>query len=87
VILSSLGIAIDPVSNRNYATFRLRVNGVPFFPFQNITSQVGDLTNPTSFEQPLGDSVNVDIVGEMAAGAVGNTEMAATLQLTLEPVE
>lgn len=88
VFLSRLGIAIDPVSNRNFATFRLRVNGTPIYPFQNITSQVGDISNPTTFDDiPLGDSVSVDVFGEMAAGAVGNTEMAATFHLKLKPVE
>ena len=88
VFLTRLGIAIDPVSNRNFATFRLRVNGTAIYPFQNITSQVGDISNPTNFDAvPLGDSVSVDVFGEMGAGAVGNTEMAATFHLRLEPTE
>ena len=89
VFLKRMGIAIDPVSNKAAATFRLLVNGSPFFPFNNITSQVGDLTNPTPFEPPvkLGEHCTVQIVGEMSAAAVGNTEMAGTLQLLLVPVE
>lgn len=89
VFLKRLGIAIDPVSNKAAATFRLLVNGSPFYPFNNITSQVGDLTNPTPFEPAvkLGEHCTVEVSGEMSSAAVGNTEMAGTIQLLLVPVE
>jgi len=85
VFLTRLGISIDPTSNRHFTTFRLRVNGVPHPDFANMTSQVGDITNPTEFDIELGSDCAVDVFGEMGAGATGNTDMAATFHLRLEP--
>lgn len=87
VYLVSLGTAIDPISNGTFATVRLLVNGQPFFPFNNMKSQIGELTQPKTFSPPvkLGHSVQVEVRGEMGAGAVGNTVMAAGFDLLVVP--
>lgn len=85
VYLSAIGTGIDPVSNKDYATVRLRVNGQRFHPFGAMTSQIGSTTLPQRLSPPvyLGRGVKVDLYGEMAAGATGNTSMAGTLELLL----
>ncbi len=85
VYLSAIGTGIDPVSNKDYATVRLRVNGQQKHPFGAMTSQIGSTTLPQRFNPPifLGRGVKVDLYGEMAAGATGNTAMAGTLELLL----
>lgn len=86
VYLSGLGIAIDPTSNGDFATMRLRVNGTPFYPFDNMTSQVATTTEPRAFNPPiyLGREVAVDILGVMG-GAPSNTKMVAGFDLLLVP--
>ncbi|MDO8356967.1 MAG: hypothetical protein Q7U76_11310 [Nitrospirota bacterium] len=85
VYLRKLGTGIDPTSNAAYATQQLLVNGVPHSEFGNITSQLGSISQPETFELPyyLGRSVSVAMKGVMAAGASGNTEMAAMFELIL----
>lgn len=38
------GNQIDVNTNQNFATFRIRINGSPLPPFDNLTSQFGQLT-------------------------------------------
>lgn len=85
VYLKKLGTGIDPTSNAAYATQRLLVNGLPHSEFGNITSQLGSISQPEAFDLPyyLGRSCAVAVKGEMAAGASGNTEMAAMFELIL----
>lgn len=85
VYLKKLGTGIDPTSNAAYATQRLLVNGMPHAEFGNITSQLGSISQPEVFDLPyyLGRSCSVSVKGEMAAGATGNTEMAAMFELIL----
>lgn len=86
VLLSKLGIGIDPISNKDFVTVRLRVNGSPFFPFHNMTSQTAPATEPKEENPPifLGHSVAVDVYAEVASGATGNTTIAAQLNLLAE---
>lgn len=83
VYLKSLVTVLDPVSNANFATMRLRVNGLPFFPFGNLTSAQSSGNIPKQYDPPifLGTDVEVDVFGEMGAGAVGNTLMVAGFDL------
>jgi hypothetical protein len=85
VYLKKLGTSIDPISNAAFATQRLLVNGIPHSEFGAITSQLGSISDPEVFDLPyyLGRSVAVAMRGEMAAGATGNTEMAAIFELIL----
>lgn len=85
VYLKKLGTSIDPTSNAAYATQRLLVNGTPHSEFGAITSQLGSISQPEEFALPfyLGRSCSVAMKGEMAAGATGNTEMAAMFELIL----
>lgn len=85
VYLKKLGTGIDPTSNAAYATQRLLVNGMPHPEFGTITSQLGSISQPETFDLPyfLGRSCSVAMKGEMAAGATGNTEMAAMFELIL----
>jgi len=85
VYLDALGTAIDPVSNANFATIRLRVNGVPFYPLEAVTSQIGTPSQFQKLPSPLylGKGVSVEIFGEMDAGATGNTSMIAGFSLIL----
>jgi hypothetical protein len=89
VYLKKLGTGIDPTSNSDYATQQLLVNGVPYSgsDFGNITSQLGSISQPEIFDLPfyLGRSVSVAMKGIMAAGASGNTKMAAIFELILMP--
>ena len=87
VYLRNLTTIIDPSTNAAFATMRLRVNGLPFFPFQNLTSQQSAGSIPKQFDPPiyLGDDVEVDVFGEMAAGATGNTLMVAGFDLEVVP--
>lgn len=86
VYLAALGTGVDPVSNKDYATVRLLVNGNQCYPFGGMTSQVGSTTLPQRYNPPilLGRGVKVSLYGEMAAGATGNTAMAGTLELLLK---
>ena len=87
VYLKSLVTVIDPSTNANFATMRLRVNGNPFFPFGNLTSQQSAGAIPKQYDPPmlLGTDCEVDIFGEMAAGAIGNTLMVAGFDLVVVP--
>lgn len=87
VYLRSLTTIIDPSTNAAFATMRLRVNGQPFFPFSNLTSQQSAGSIPKQYDPPiyLGDDVEVDVFGEMGAGAVGNTLMVAGFDLEVVP--
>lgn len=87
VYLQSLVTVIDPSTNANFATMRLRVNGSPFFPFGNLTSQQSAGAIPKQYDPPmlLGTDCEVDVFGEMAAGAVGNTLMVAGFDLVVVP--
>lgn len=87
VYLQSIVTLIDPTTNANFATMRLRVNGQPFFPLGNLTSQQSAGTTPKYYNPPLflGVDIEVDILGEMAAGAVGNTNMLAGFDLLVVP--
>lgn len=87
VYLRSLTTVIDPVTNSAFATMRLRVNGNPFFPFNNMISQQSAGTIPKQFDPPipLGTDCEVDVLGEMASGAVGNTTMVAGFDLEVIP--
>ncbi len=87
VYLRSLVTVIDPVTNANFATVRLRVNGVPFFPFANLTSQQSAGAIPKQFDPPvlLGTDCEVDVFGEIGAGATGNTLMVAGFDLLVVP--
>ena len=85
VYLLSIGTAIDPISNANFVTMFLRVNGIPFYPFDNLGSQIG---TPTLFQQLsepvlLGHGCAVDVFGAMGSGATGNTKMVAGFILAL----
>lgn len=86
VFLVAIGTGIDPVSNADFATFRLLVNGTRFRPFDNLTSQIGSTTLPQRFNPPLplGRGVKVTLQGEMGAGAAGNTDMFGTFELLLK---
>jgi hypothetical protein len=85
VYLQSLVTVIDPSTNANFATMRLRVNGAPFFPFSNLTSQQSAGTIPKQYDPPmlLGTDCEVDVFGEMNAGAIGNTLMVAGFDLVV----
>lgn len=87
VYLKSLVTVIDPSTNANFATMRLRINGAPFFPFGNLTSQQSAGAIPKQYDPPmlLGTDCEVDVFGEMAAGAVGNTLMVAGFDLVVVP--
>lgn len=87
VYLKSLVTVIDPSTNSPFATMRVRVNGVPFFPFNNLTSQQSAGTLPKTYDPPvlLGIDVTVEVFGEMAAGAIGNTLMVAGFDLLVVP--
>jgi hypothetical protein len=87
VYLKSLVTVIDPSTNSPFATMRLRVNGIAFFPFNNLTSQQSAGTLPKTYDPPvlLGTDVSVDVLGEMAIGAVGNTLMVAGFDLLVVP--
>ena len=87
VYLKSLVTVIDPASNAAFATMRLRVNGIPFFPYNALASQQSAGTIPKTYDPPvlLGTDVEVEIFGEMAAGAVGNTLMMAGFDLEVRP--
>lgn len=87
VYLSALGVDISPISNQDFATFRLRVNGVAFYPFDAMTSQIAPSYDPRRFEfpLPLGRSVSVDVYGEMGATGAGPTNMTAGFELLLVP--
>lgn len=87
VYLKSLVTVIDPSTNAAFATMRLRVNGIPFFPFNSLSSQQSAGTIPKTYDPPvlLGTDVEVDVFGEMAAGAVGNTLMMAGFDLEVRP--
>lgn len=88
VYLKNIGVSIDPVSNKGAATFRLLVNGSPHPRYNNIVNQVGDTTNPSDAGGLyLGDHCQVSMQCNMGNGAVGNTEMAATMLLTLVPID
>lgn len=77
------GNQIDVNTNQNFATFRIRINGSPLPPFDNLTSQFGQLTLPTRLPAPqlITRGALVELTGEMGAGAVGNTVMAAVAGL------
>lgn len=85
--LNALTTIIDPSTNGPFATMRLRVNGNPFFPLNNLTSQQSNGSDPKIYNPPLllGPDVSVDVIGEMGIGAVGNTLMIAGLDLLLVP--
>jgi hypothetical protein len=87
VYLKSLVTVLDPVSNANFATMRLRVNGLPFFPFGNLTSAQSSGNIPKQYDPGifLGTDVEVDVFGEMGSGAVGNTLMVAGFDLEVVP--
>jgi|CXWL01.1.fsa_nt_gi hypothetical protein len=87
VYLKSLVTVIDPSTNANFATMRLRVNQQNFFPFGNLTTQQSAGAIPKTYEPPLflGTDCEVDVYGEMAAGAVGNTLMVAGFDLLVVP--
>jgi hypothetical protein len=87
VYLQSLVTVIDPSTNANFATMRLRINNTPFFPFGNLTSQQSAGAIPKQYNPPilLGTDCEVDVFGEMAAGAVGNTLMVAGFDLLVVP--
>jgi hypothetical protein len=87
VYLKSLVTVIDPSTNANFATMRLRINGIGFFPFGNLTSQQSAGAIPKQYDPPifLGNDCEVDVFGEMAAGAVGNTNMIAGFDLVVVP--
>lgn len=85
VYLKSIGTAIDPTTNANFVTMRLRVNGIPFYPYDNMTSQIAPTSQPRAVSPPvyLGRNVAVDVRAEIAAGAAGNTTCAAGFDLLL----
>lgn len=87
VYLKSLVTVIDPSTNANFATMRLRVNETPFFPFGNLTSQQSAGAIPKQYDPPilLGVDCEVEVFGEMAAGAIGNTTMVAGFDLVVVP--
>lgn len=87
VYLRSLTTIIDPSTNAAFATMRLRVNGLPFFPFSNLSSAQSAGSIPKQYDPPifLGTDVEVDVYGEMAAGATGNTLMVAGFDLEVVP--
>jgi len=87
VYLKSLVTVIDPVTNANFATVRLRVNQVPFFPFGNLTTQQSAGAIPKQYDPPvfLGTDVEVDVFGEMGSGATGSTLMVAGFDLLVVP--
>lgn len=86
VYLVAIGTGIDPVSNDDYATFRLLVNGGRHPVFGAMTSQIGSTTLPQRFAQPLylGRGVKVALYGEMGSGATGATNMFGTFELRLK---
>lgn len=87
VYLQSLVTVIDPSTNGTFATMRLRINQIPFFPFGNLTSQQSPGAIPKQYNPAilLGTDCEVDIFGEMDAGAVGNTLMVAGFDLLVIP--
>src|SRR5437899_5496959 len=80
VYLVYYGISIGQAGNQNFATFQIRVNGVVYRPD---TTQFGAINTPTKLPAPqkLGTGCLVELVGLMAAGAAGNTDMAAVAGL------
>ena len=87
VYLQSLVTVIDPSTNAAFATMQLHVNGIPFFPFGNLTSQQSAGSIPKAYDPPvlLGTDVEVAVFGSMAGGAVGNTLMVAGFDLLVVP--
>ena len=85
VYLVALGTAIDPTSNADFATMRLMVNGAPFYPFNEMTSQIAPASQPKTFEPPyfLGRSCDVRLKGEMSGSASGTTKMSGMCELIL----
>lgn len=76
--LTDFGNSIDVLANAPYATFRVYINGGPLPGFALLTNQVAPATQPLHYFDPilLGGITLIEIYGEMAAGAAGNTLMA-----------
>lgn len=87
VYLRKLGTDLSPAGNQDYATFRLRVNGAPFYPFDNMTSRIAPSYIPAIFDPPifLGHGVSVDVFGVMGNPNPGPTNMVAGFELLLVP--
>lgn len=83
VYLRSLGMDFDPISNEDYMTFRLRVNGDPFYPYNHMTTLFGSIQQRSSFARPikLGHGCAVDIYAEIGSGAIGASTCAAAFEL------
>jgi hypothetical protein len=64
----------------------LRVNGQPFYPLEEQTSQIGELTRPQEFDPPiyLGRGCKVDVFGEVAATATVTSKLGASFHLLLK---
>ncbi len=85
VYLRALGVDLSPTSNADFAVFRLRVNGKPVRPFEAMTSRIAPSYDPARFVDPiyLGRGVKVDLFGEIAGGATGNSVMVGSFELAL----
>lgn len=83
IFLTDFGNSIDIVANSNFATFRVYVNGGPLPGFDNITSQIAAANLPRHYKPPIGPikASLIEVWGEMAAAAAGNTVMSAQLML------
>jgi hypothetical protein len=80
IYLVSYGIQIGTPANQNFATFYIRINGVIF---RTDATQFGSLTTPQKFPSPqkIPSGAFIELVGAMSAGAAGNTDMAAILNI------
>ena len=85
VYLKGAGLDLSPTSNEDHATFRLRVDGVPRYPYERVQTRFASSALPLRFDVPyyLGQGVEVEWFGEMGGGATGTTTMVGTLLLIL----
>jgi len=86
VYLKGLGTGIDPTTDSDKITMRVRVNQQPRYPLEAMSSQIGELTRPQEFDPPifLGRDVEVDIYGEVASTATVTTKLGAAIHLLLK---
>ena len=86
VYLKALGTGIDPLTDADKITLRLRVNGQPRYPFDAMTSQIGELSRPQDFDPPiyLGRNCLVEMFGEVDATATVTSKLGAVFHLLLK---
>ena len=81
--LTDFGNSIDVLANSNFATFKVYVGGSPLPDFDNLTSQIAPANQPRHYAPAIGPfKANlIEVYGEMAAGAAGNTVMSVQLSI------